>query len=108
MGIDEQLTGYGDENDFKWLAGGYDARDEGRRWLAGPFGAQSTHVEPGAHALCSDVANFPSRRTEAPELCLLGNRPTKAASALGVSSAMLGSSASKMVAETSPRLLMLR
>ena len=51
---------------------------------------------------------LPGLRTEAPELCSWGERPVKAASALGVNSAMFGSSASSIVAEVSPKPVMLR
>ena len=57
MGIDEQLMGDGDENDLGWL-GGCHARDEGGKWLVGPFGAEGAHVERAVQALRSDAADF--------------------------------------------------
>jgi hypothetical protein len=52
--------------------------------------------------------SLPGLCTEEPELCSWGESPTKAASALGVKAAMLGSSASRMTAVTSPRPVMPR
>ena len=39
VGIDQQLAGDGDQDDFGWLAGGGHARDEGSERFVCPFGA---------------------------------------------------------------------
>ncbi len=89
MGIDQQLAGDSNQDDLRRLA--------------------AAHMWSVLRRRCVPIRLIlPGLRTDVPELCSPGDGPTKAASALGVKSAMFGSSANKMVAETSPRPVMPR
>ena len=48
VGVDEQLAGDSNQDDFWRLARGGQAGDEGGEWLVVPFGTEGTHVERAA------------------------------------------------------------
>jgi hypothetical protein len=121
MSVNEQLAGDSDKDDFGRLAGVLEALHEAEKGFTGARGAQGAPVSVLRRRSLPTRLILPRLRTDEPELCSLGERPAKAAKPWscwppvlwttdhppsgdgGVKSAILGSSASRMVAEISQK-----
>ena len=105
---DEYLASHGNDDDLGCFAGAAHPLNELGKCFVVPFGAEGAHVEDPAQALrahTTDPSWFLNRPSRA---MFLGRKPSKGRERLGVDSAMFGSSASRMVAEISPKPVMPR
>ncbi len=117
--------GDSNQNDLGRLARSGHARDEGGEWLVVPFGAEGTHIECAAQAFCPDAADLARPAHRRAGAMFARGQVDEGGECLGREigdvkrswprfrprsgwNASAGSSASRMVAETSPKPVMLR
>ena len=58
MGVDEQLAGDSDQDDFGRLAGVLEALHEAKKGFVGACGAERAHVKHASEAFIADTADL--------------------------------------------------